>query len=157
MAKISPCLWFDGQAEQAATFYVSVLKNSRILEISRFGEGGPAESGSVLTVSFEIEGQQFVALNGGPQFTFSEAISFQISCADQHEVDDLWEKLSEGGEEGECGWLKDRFGVSWQIIPTALSELLGDPDPGRAQRALQAMLSMRKIDIAALRAAADGA
>ncbi len=157
MQKITPCLWFDTQAEDAATFYTSVFGSSRILDVARYGEAGPGPEGSVLTVRFELDGQEFVALNGGPHFTFNEAISFQVSCADQDEVDHYWDTLSEGGEESQCGWLKDRYGVSWQIVPTRLSELLGDPDPGRSQRAMQAMLQMQKIEIATLEQAADSA
>lgn len=154
MQKITPCLWFDGQAEEAAEFYTSVFANSRILEVSRYGEGGPGPEGSALTVRFELDGQEFTGLNGGPQFRFTEAVSFQVSCKDQEEVDYFWSRLTDGGEESMCGWLKDRFGVSWQIIPTRLPELLGDPDAQRAQKAMQAMLGMRKIDIAAMEAAA---
>ncbi len=157
MQKITPCLWFDTQAEDAATFYTSVFASSQILDVARYGEAGPGPEGSVLTVRFELDGQEFVALNGGPHFTFNEAISFQVSCADQDEVDHYWDRLSEGGEESQCGWLKDRYGVSWQIIPTRLNELLGDPDPGRSQRAMQAMLQMQKIEIATLEQAADAA
>ena len=157
MHKITPCLWFDDQAEDAAKFYMSVFKNSQILDVARYGEGGPGPEGTAMTVSFELDGQDFVALNGGPQFTFDEAISFQVSCQDQDEVDYYWNALTDGGEESMCGWLKDKFGLSWQIIPTRLPELLGDSDPERAQRATQAMLGMRKIDIAAMEAAADNA
>jgi predicted 3-demethylubiquinone-9 3-methyltransferase (glyoxalase superfamily) len=155
--KVYPCLWFDGKAEEAANFYVSVFENSKILHVARYGEAGPRPAGTVMTVSFSLDGQEFVALNGGPEFTFNEAISFQIDCADQAEVDHFWTTLSEGGEEGPCGWLKDRFGVSWQVVPRALTELLSDPDQGRAQRAMAAMLGMRKIDIAELHRAADAA
>jgi len=155
MPKTVPCLWFDGQAEQAAAHYTAIFPNSKVLQATRYGPGMPAPEGSVMTVSFSLDGQEYVGLNGGPQFTFTEAISFQIFCADQDEVDHYWGQLSEGGEEGQCGWLKDRFGVSWQVVPTALFELVGDPDPGRAQRATQAMLGMRKIEIAGLRQAAD--
>ena len=156
MQKITPCLWFDTEAEQAAEFYTSVFKNSRITEISHYGEGMHKPAGTVLTVEFELDGQRFTALNGGPEFTFDEAVSFQIGCADQAEVDYYWEHLlSGGGQESQCGWLKDRFGVSWQVIPKQLVELLGDPDPGRAQRAMQAMLGMRKIEVAELERAAD--
>lgn len=157
MNDITPCLWFDTEGEEAATFYTSVFPNSRILDVSRFGEAGPRPAGTVMTVSFELDGTKFVALNGGPEFTFNEAISFQVSCRDQDEVDAFWSKLSEGGEEGPCGWLKDRFGVSWQIIPTALPRLLGDPDPEKSQRVMQAMLRMRKIDIGELERAAASA
>ncbi len=157
MNKITPCLWFDTEAEEAAAFYTSVFRNSRILDVARFGKAGPRPEGMVMTVSFELDGQEFVALNGGPEFTFNEAISFQVSCQSQAEVDEFWTRLSEGGEEGPCGWLKDRYGVSWQIVPTRLVELLDDPDPERSQRAMTAMLGMKKIDIAALEQAADGA
>jgi predicted 3-demethylubiquinone-9 3-methyltransferase (glyoxalase superfamily) len=152
--KPTPCLWFDTQGEDAARFYTSVFPNSRIVEVARFGEAGPREAGTVMAVSFELDGRPFTALNGGPEFTFSEAVSFQIECADQAEVDRYWETLSEGGEQGPCGWLKDRFGLSWQVVPTRLYELLRDPDTGRAQRVMKAMLGMGKIEIAALEAAA---
>ena len=157
MPKTTPCLWFDNQGEEAAEFYTSVFPNSKILDIARYGPAGPGPEGSVMTVRFMLDGQDYVALNGGPEFTFSEAISFQVECRSQEEVDEYWTRLSEGGSEGPCGWLKDRFGLSWQIVPTALPELLSDPDPGRAQRAMQAMLQMKKIDIAELRRAADQA
>ena len=156
MPALTPCLWFDTRGEEAATFYTSIFPNSRILDVARFGEAGPRESGSVMTVSFELDGQPFVALNGGPEFSFTEAISFQIDCADQDEVDHYWSNLSEDGEEGQCGWLKDRFGVSWQVVPRRLQELLSDPDAQRSQRAMQAMLQMQKLDIAAMERAADG-
>ena len=154
MQKITPCLWFDTQAEEAATYYTSIFKSSRIVEVARYGQAGPRPEGSVMTVSFELDGQQFVALNGGPEFTFNEAISFQVSCETQEEVDEFWSRLSEGGEEGQCGWLKDRYGVSWQIIPTRLIELVNDPDPGKSQGAMRALLEMKKIDIATLEQAA---
>jgi len=154
MQRITPCLWFDTDGEDAATFYTSVFKNSRILSISRYGEAGPRPAGSVMTVSFELDGQQYVALNGGPDFTFNESISFQVHCESQEEVDHYWDRLSEGGQAGPCGRLKDEYGLSWQVIPTALTELLNDPDPERAQRAMKAMLQMGKIDIDALRLAA---
>ena len=154
MQKITPCLWFDGQAEQAATFYTSIFGDSGILHVARYGKAGPGPEGSVMTVRFELDGQEFVALNGGPEFKFNEAISFQVSCQTQDEVDELWSKLSEGGEEGPCGWLKDRYGVSWQIVPERLIELLDDPDPETSQRAMRAMLGMSKLDIAALEQAA---
>jgi predicted 3-demethylubiquinone-9 3-methyltransferase (glyoxalase superfamily) len=157
MSDITPCLWFDTEGEEAAKFYVSVFKNSKILSTSYYTEGSPRPAGSVLTVEFELDGRPFTALNGGPEFTFSEAISFQISCADQAEVDYYWDNLCEGGEPGPCGWLRDRYGVSWQIVPTALVELLADPDRARAARAMKAMMSMGKLDIAALQAAADSA
>ena len=157
MQKITPCLWFDTEGEEAAAFYTSIFPNSRITDVARYGSAGPRAEGSVMTVEFELDGQQFVALNGGPDFTFNEAISFQVSCDGQDEVDAYWSKLADGGEEGPCGWLKDRFGVSWQIIPTALPRLIGDPDPERAQRAMAAMLKMRKIEVAELERAADAA
>jgi predicted 3-demethylubiquinone-9 3-methyltransferase (glyoxalase superfamily) len=157
MQKITPCLWFDTEGEDAANLYTSVIPNSRIVDVSRYGSAGPRPEGTVMTVSFELDGQTFVALNGGPNFTFNEAISFQVSCETQEEVDAYWSKLSEGGEEGPCGWLKDRFGVSWQIVPTALPRLLGDPDQEKAQRVMQAMLKMRKIEIDALERAAAAA
>jgi predicted 3-demethylubiquinone-9 3-methyltransferase (glyoxalase superfamily) len=154
MPKPTPCLWFDTQGEDAARFYTSLFPNSRILEISRYGDANPSQAGQVMVVRFELDGQTFMALNGGPQYTFSEAVSFTIDCADQAEVDRYWETLSEGGEEGPCGWLKDRFGLSWQVVPTRLVELLADPDADRAQRVMRAMMSMRKIEIAELEAAA---
>lgn len=157
MDKITPCLWFDTQGEEAANFYVSVFKNSRILEVARYGEAGPRPAGTVMIVTFELDGRTFTALNGGPEFTFSEAVSFQVSCETQEEVDELWDRLSAGGEEGPCGWLKDRYGVSWQVVPDPLIELLRDPNPGRSQRAMKAMLQMKKIDIAAVQRAADQA
>jgi predicted 3-demethylubiquinone-9 3-methyltransferase (glyoxalase superfamily) len=153
--KITPCLWFDTEAEEAATFYTSVFENSKILSVSRYGEAGPRPAGTVMTVNFELEGQEFIALNGGPEFKFTEAVSFQVNCETQDEVDEFWATLSEGGEEGPCGWLKDKFGLSWQIIPTALPRLLDDPDPERSQRVMKAMLEMGKIDIAALEKAAE--
>ncbi len=156
LQKITPFLWFDGQAEEAMNFYTSIFRNSRRGEISRCGEAGPGPAGSVLTASFELEGLQFTALNGGPMFSFTEAISLQVSCETQEEVDDYWEKLSEGGTTQRCGWLKDRFGLSWQIIPTALPRLLSYPDGARANRVMQAMLKMVKIDIAGLEEAARG-
>ena len=155
MHKITPCLWFDTQGEEAATFYTSIFKNSRILGVTRYGEAGPGPQGSVMMVSFELDGQEFTTLNGGPHFTFNEAISFQVSCAMQDEVDHFWTKLSEGGEEGPCGWLKDKYGVSWQIIPTVLIDLLKDPDPEKSQRVMRAMLDMRKMDIEALERASE--
>jgi predicted 3-demethylubiquinone-9 3-methyltransferase (glyoxalase superfamily) len=154
MTEISPCLWFDTEGEDAANFYVSVFPNSRILDVARYGEAGPRDAGTVMTVSFELDGKKFTALNGGPEFSFTEAISFQVSCTSQDEVDAYWSKLSEGGEEGPCGWLKDRFGVSWQIVPTALPELLLGADQEKAQRVMAAMLKMRKIDIGELERAA---
>lgn len=156
MPRIAPFLWFDGQAEEAATLYTSIFPNSRIVSVSRCGDAGPGPKGSVLVIAFELDGKRFNALNGGPQFRFTEAVSFVIDCASQEEVDHYWERLSDGGAPQQCGWLKDRFGVSWQVVPTVLPELLGDPDPARAGRAMQAMLQMTRLDIAALRAAADG-
>jgi predicted 3-demethylubiquinone-9 3-methyltransferase (glyoxalase superfamily) len=150
MHKITPFLWFDNQAEEAANFYVSVFKNSRVVSVSRYEEGGPMPRGTVMTATFELDGQPIMALNGGPEFKFTEAFSFYVNCETQAEVDALWEKLSEGGEKGPCGWLKDKFGLSWQIVPTALGRLLGDPDPEKSKRVMEAMLKMSKIDIATL-------
>jgi len=157
MQKITPFLWFDGKAEEAANLYVSLFKNSRITSVSRYGEEAPGETGSVMTVAFELEGQEFIALNGGPHFSFTPAISFMIHCETQSEVDDLWEKLSEGGETSQCGWLKDRFGVSWQVIPNALGDMLQDEDEEKSERVMHAMLQMEKIDINALRHAYEHA
>ena len=157
MPRITPNLWFDTQGKEAAEFYCSVFPNSKINDITHYGEAGPREAGMVLTVEFELDGQPFTALNGGPEFTFDEAISFLINCKDQDEVDYYWAKLSQGGEEGPCGWLKDKFGGSWQVVPEGMVEALNDPDQERAQRAMRAMLGMKKIDVAAIRAAADGA
>lgn len=154
MPKITPCLWFDTQAEDAARLYTSIFPNSRILGISHYGKAGPRPEGMVLTVEIELDGQRFAALNGGPEFTFDEAISFQIYCDTQEEVDEYWNRLSEGGEQGPCGWVKDRFGVSWQIVPTRLIELMNDPDPEKSDRVVRAMLEMKKLDIAALDEAA---
>jgi predicted 3-demethylubiquinone-9 3-methyltransferase (glyoxalase superfamily) len=155
MQTLTPCLWFDTEGEDAAQLYTSVFPNSKILDIARYGSAGPRPEGTVMTVKFELDGQPFLALNGGPQFTFSEAISFQVACETQDEVDRYWELLSgDGGEEGPCGWLKDRFGLSWQIVPNALPRLLGDPDAAKAQRVMAAMMEMKKIDIADLEAAA---
>ena len=155
MQKITPMLWFDNEAEEAARFYTSIFKNSKILSISRYGEAGPMPAGTVMTVSFELEGQEFTALNGGPEFKFTEAISFVVNCRTQEEVDEYWEKLTEGGEEVECGWLKDKYGLSWQITPIVLMEMLQDKDAERAQRVMKAMLQMKKIDVKALRQAYD--
>ena len=155
MQKITPCLWFDTEAEEAATFYVSVFDNSRILSASRYGDSGPMPAGTVMTINFELDGVEFVGLNGGPAFTFNEAVSFQVSCGSQQEVDRYWALLTAGGEEGQCGWLKDKYGVSWQIIPSAMFDLLGDPDPGRSQRAMTAMLQMSRLDLDVMRKAAD--
>jgi predicted 3-demethylubiquinone-9 3-methyltransferase (glyoxalase superfamily) len=157
MPAITPNLWFDMQGQEAAEFYVSVFPNSEIKDVLYHGEAGPGPAGTVLTVDFVLDGKRFVAINGGPEFTFNEAISLSIDCADQAEVDYYWTKLTDGGEEGPCGWLKDRYGLSWQVVPAALVELLMDPDAARAQRAMGAMLQMRKIDVAALYAAADQA
>ena len=156
--KIVPNLWFDKEAEEAAKFYVEVFGDGRIVHVTRYPEDAPggAEPGSVMTVEWELRGQRFVGINGGPQFTFSEAVSFQVDCADQDEVDYFWEKLGDGGEEGPCGWLKDRYGLSWQVVPQGMDELFSDPDPQRVYRAFQAMLKMSKLDVAAIRAAADG-
>lgn len=155
--KVTPFLWFDGAAEEAAAFYVTLLPGSRVLGVTRSRADTPSgPAGMALTVQFSLGGTRFVALNGGPEFSFSEAVSFQIACDDQREVDRLWEALSDGGQEGPCGWLKDRWGLSWQIVPTRLTELLSDPDPERAKRATEAMLAMGRIDIAALERAADG-
>ena len=154
MPKVTPWLWFDTESEQAAELYTSVFPNSRILEVTRYGSAGPREEGLAMTVSFELDGQRVCALNGGPDFKHSEAFSFQIDCDDQDEVDYYWEKLGEGGEHGPCGWLKDRFGVSWQIVPTRLVELLSDPDRERSQRVMACMMKMGKIEIAELEQAA---
>ncbi len=154
MQKITPCLWFDTEGEDAAKFYTSVFPNSRIVDIARYGAAGPRPEGTVMTVNFELDGQEFLALNGGPEFTFSEAISFQVSCETQDEVDAFWSALAEDGEEGPCGWLKDKFGMSWQIVPTVLPELLADPDPEKSQRVMEAMMKMQKIEIDALERAA---
>ena len=154
--RITPNLWFDTEAEEAAGFYTSVFKNSRIVNVTRYTDAGPRPAGMVMTVEFELDGQRFVGINGGPQFTFDEAVSFQVDCESQEEVDYYWDRLSEGGKEGPCGWLKDRYGLSWQVAPTGMEELFADPDPERARRAMQAMLGMGKLDIAALRSAADG-
>ncbi len=155
MQKITPFLWFDGNAEDAANYYISIFKNSKMGKISRYGDAGPGPKGSAMSVTFQIEGQEFFALNGGPQFKFTPAISFFVNCETQQQVDELWEKLSAGGRTDRCGWLQDKFGVSWQIIPTVLGQLLGDKDPQRAKRAMQAMLQMTKIDGNALQQAAD--
>ncbi|MGG5170650.1 VOC family protein [Pseudarthrobacter sp. J1738] len=157
MSKISNCLWFDDQAEAAAIFYVSLFKNSKILNVSRYGEGAPLPAGTVLTVDFELDGTKFIALNGGPMFTFSEAVSFSIDCADQAEVDHFWNALTaDGGQESQCGWLKDKFGVSWPVVPSAMPGLISGPDPDGAGRAMAAMMGMKKLDIAELQKAYDG-
>jgi predicted 3-demethylubiquinone-9 3-methyltransferase (glyoxalase superfamily) len=157
MQKIAPCLWFDTEGEEAAEFYTSVFPNSKIVDVARYGSAGPRSEGSVMTVTFELDGQEFVALNGGPDFTFNEAISFQVYCENQEEVDRFWSVLSEGGEEGPCGWLKDKFGMSWQVVPTRLFELLADPDREKSQRVMAAMLQMGKIEIDELEKAYEGA
>ncbi len=156
MQKIVTFLWFDDQAEEAANYYVSIFPDSRLLGMSRYGEAGPGKKGSVMVVTFELAGQQFQALNGGPEFKFTEAVSLMVNCETQEEVDTLWEKLSDGGEKGPCGWLKDRYGLSWQIVPTILEKLVQDPDAEKANRAMQAMLQMGKLDIAGLRRAYEG-
>jgi predicted 3-demethylubiquinone-9 3-methyltransferase (glyoxalase superfamily) len=154
--RITPNLWFDMEAEQAAEFYVSVFRDSRVVGVTRYPEGAPRPAGTVMTVEFELDGQRFVGINGGPEFTFDEAISLEISCEDQDEVDYYWERLCDGGEEGQCGWLKDRYGLSWQVVPAGMEEVFSDPDPKRAERATKAMLQMRKLDVEELRRAADG-
>ncbi len=154
--RIVPNLWFDTQAEEAAQFYCSVFPRSRVLDVTRYGEAGPGTAGTVMTVAFELDGQRFVGINGGPQFPFTEAVSFQITCADQGEVDHYWDRLLDGGQENQCGWLKDRYGLSWQVVPEGMEEALSDEDPERARRAMEAMLGMTKLDLAALRRASDG-
>jgi predicted 3-demethylubiquinone-9 3-methyltransferase (glyoxalase superfamily) len=156
MQKITPFLWFDGQAEDAMHHYVSIFRNSKVLGVTRYGDAGPGPKGSVMIAAFELEGQRFTALNGGPQFKFTEAVSFVVNCETQEEVDDFWDKLGEGGQTQQCGWLKDKFGLSWQIIPTALPELMSDPDPEKVRRVTEAMLQMTKIDITKLRQAYEG-
>jgi predicted 3-demethylubiquinone-9 3-methyltransferase (glyoxalase superfamily) len=153
MKKIIPFLWFDDKAEEAAIFYTSIFKNSKIETMSRYGEAGPGQKGKVMSATFVLNGQEFMALNGGPVFTFSPAISFFVNCENQEEVDELWEKLSEGGEIEQCGWLKDKYGISWQIVPTILGELLNDKDAEKSSRVMKAMLQMKKIDIAVLKQA----
>ncbi len=153
MQKITPFLWFNDNAEEAMNFYVSIFKNSTVGRVTRYGEAGPEPKGTVMSATFQLEGQEFFALNGGPQFKFTEAISFFVNCETQEEVDELWEKLSEGGKKDMCGWLKDKFGLSWQIIPTVLGQMLGDKDPAKSQRVMQAMLQMTKIDINGLKQA----
>jgi predicted 3-demethylubiquinone-9 3-methyltransferase (glyoxalase superfamily) len=156
IGSIIPNLWFDKEAEEAAEFYCSIFPDSRVVSVARYTEAGPGEPGSVMVAEWELAGQRFVGINGGPQFKFSEAVSFQITCEDQDELDYYWDKLTEGGSESQCGWLKDRFGLSWQVVPSGMEELFGDPDKERARRAMEAMFTMKKLDIAALRAAADG-
>jgi predicted 3-demethylubiquinone-9 3-methyltransferase (glyoxalase superfamily) len=154
LTRITPCLWFDTEGEDAANFYTSIFDNSRVKHVAHYGSAGPRQAGMVMTVEFELDGQDFVALNGGPDFTFNEALSLTVNCRTQDEVDHFWNRLSEGGEQGPCGWLKDKFGVSWQIVPTILDELVRDADPERGQRAMAAMLGMKKLDIAELQRAA---
>ncbi len=153
MQQITPFLWFDDQAEEAVNFYISIFGDSKIVNITRYGEAGPGPKGGVMTVDFQLNGQDFIALNGGPQYKFTEAISFFVKCETQEELDEFWERLSEGGEKGPCGWLKDRYGLSWQVVPTVLGEMLNDPDPAKSQRVMKAMLEMSKIDIAPLKQA----
>jgi predicted 3-demethylubiquinone-9 3-methyltransferase (glyoxalase superfamily) len=154
--KITPFLWYDNQAEEAVNFYLSIFDNSRVTKVSRYGEAGPGPKGSVMVETFELDGQEFIALNGGPHFKFTEAISLVVNCETQEEIDEKWEKLSEGGEPGQCGWLKDKYGLSWQIVPPILGELLQDKDPVKSNRVMEAMLKMRKIDIATLKRAYEG-
>jgi predicted 3-demethylubiquinone-9 3-methyltransferase (glyoxalase superfamily) len=155
MQKITPFLWFDGKAEEAMNFYISIFKNSRVVSVTRYGEAGPGPKGTVMSATFQLEGQDFFALNGGPQYSFTPAISMFVTCQTQQEVDELWDKLSAGGERDRCGWLKDRYGLSWQIIPSALGTMLGDKNPQKAGRVMKAMLQMDKIDIEALKQAYD--
>ena len=157
MKRITPFLWFDGKAEEAMNFYVSVFKNSKVGSVTRYGEGGPGPKGSVMTATFELDGQEFMALNGGPEFKFTEAISFYVNVETQEEVDELWEKLSQGGQQGRCGWLKDKFGLSWQVVPSILGKLLRDKDAEKSKRVMKAMLQMQKIDIKQLKQAYDQA
>jgi predicted 3-demethylubiquinone-9 3-methyltransferase (glyoxalase superfamily) len=156
MQKITPFLWFDTQAEEAMNFYTSIFKNSKVGRVSRYGDAGPGPKGAVMSATFQLEGQEFMALNGGPLFQFTPAVSFFVNCETQEEVDHFWEKLSAGGKQEQCGWLKDKFGLSWQIVPSILGKLLGDKDPAKASRVMQAMLQMIKLDIAALKKAAEG-
>ena len=155
MQKITPFLWFDDKAEEAMNFYISIFRNSKIGSVTRYGEAGPGPKGTVMTATFQLDGQEFIALNGGPHFKFTEAISFSVNCETQEEVDELWEKLSEGGEKGRCGWLKDKYGLSWQVNPTVLGEMLQDKDPEKSKRVIEAMLQMDKIDIKSLKQAYD--
>jgi predicted 3-demethylubiquinone-9 3-methyltransferase (glyoxalase superfamily) len=155
MQKITPFLWFDNKAEEAVNLYVSIFKNSKVISVARYGDAGPGPKGTVMTAQFQLEGQEFIALNGGPQFQFTEAVSFVVNCETQREVDELWAKLTEGGQESQCGWLKDKYGLSWQIVPTILPRLLTDKDPKKSQSVMQAMLQMKKIDIQALQQAYD--
>jgi len=155
MQKITPFLWFDNQAEEAMNFYTSIFKNSKVSSVTRYGEAGPGQKGTVMTATFQLDGQEFIALNGGPHFKFTEAISFSVDCKTQEEVDEFWKRLSEGGEEGQCGWLKDKYGLSWQINPRILGEMLSDPDPNKSKSVMEAMLRMKKIDIGRLKEAYD--
>lgn len=155
MQKITPFLWFDNNAEEAANFYVSIFKNSKVLNIARYGDAGPGPKGTVLTVNFEIDGQKFIALNGGPQFKFTEAVSFVVNCETQEEIDYFWEKLSAGGEKSQCGWLKDKYGLSWQVVPAILGELMGGNDAERSNRVMQAILQMQKLEIEPLKRASE--
>jgi predicted 3-demethylubiquinone-9 3-methyltransferase (glyoxalase superfamily) len=157
MQKITPFLWFDGNAEEAVNFYTSIFKDGKVSRFSRYGDAGPGPKGSVMTASFQILGQEFVALNGGPQFKFTPAISFLVNCESQQEVDELWEKLSQGGEKQQCGWLKDKYGLSWQIVPSILGKLMSDPNPAKAKNVMAAMLQMKKLDIEGLQKAYDAA
>jgi predicted 3-demethylubiquinone-9 3-methyltransferase (glyoxalase superfamily) len=154
--RITPFLWFDDEAEEAAKFYVSIFRNSKIVKVTHYGDAGPGSKDTVMTVLFQLDGEEFIALNGGPQFKFTEAVSFCVNCRTQPEVDSYWKKLSKGGEEGPCGWLKDKYGLSWQITPTALAEMVGDPDPEKADRTMKAMFKMKKLDIKRLRQAYAG-
>jgi len=156
MKRITPFLWFDDKAEEAMNFYVSIFKNSKVGSVTRYGEAGPGPKGTVMTATFQLDGQDFIALNGGPHFKFTEAISFSVDCKTQAEVDELWEKLSEGGQKSRCGWLKDKYGLSWQIVPAVLTEMLGDKDPEKSKRVMGAMLQMNKLDIKALKQAYEG-
>ncbi len=155
MQKITPFLWFDGKAEEAMNFYVSIFKNSKVVSVTRYGEAGPGPKGTVMSATFQLDGQEFFALNGGPQFTFSPAVSFFVNCETQREVDELWEKLSEGGEKHRCGWLKDKYGLSWQVIPSVLGQMLHDKDAEKSEKVMKAMLQMDKIDIKTLEQAYD--
>jgi predicted 3-demethylubiquinone-9 3-methyltransferase (glyoxalase superfamily) len=154
--KITPFLWFNDNAEEAMKFYTSIFKNSKVGRVARYGDAGPGPKGAMMTASFSLDGQEFIALNGGPQFKFTEAVSFVVNCETQKEIDEFWEKLSAGGREIECGWLKDKFGLSWQIVPTILGKLMSDADPAKSQRVMSALLKMKKLDIATLQRAYDG-
>ena len=156
MHKITPFLWFDGKAEEAMNFYTSIFKNSKVGRVTRYGESSPGSKGAVMTATFQLDGQEFIALNGGPQFSFTPAISFFVNCENQEEVDDFWEKLSEGGKESQCGWLSDKYGITWQIVPSALGQMLSDKDPEKSKRVTQAMLQMKKLDVAKLEQAYEG-